>query len=464
MDSDQGKLFIGGISWETSEDKLKEYFGSYGEVSQAVVMRDKATGRPRGFGFVVFSDPSILDRVLQEKHIIDGRTVEAKRALSREEQQTSSRAGNFNSARNSGGGGNVKTKKIFVGGLPPTLSEEGFRQYFEAFGHVTDVVVMYDQSTQRPRGFGFVSFDTEDAVDRVLYKTFHDLNGKQVEVKRALPKDANPGGGSRSMGGGAGGVAGGYQGYGASGGNPTTYDGRMDSNRYMQPQNTGGGFPPYGSSGYSAPGYGYGPANNGMGYGGYGGYGGANPGYGGPAGAPYGNPNVPNAGYAGGPPGAPRSSWNSQAPSGYGAVGYGNAASWGPSSGGGAGSGGTGSASSGQSPSGAAGYGNQSYGYGGYGGSEGSYANPTGYGAVGGRTGSGPNSNAGGGELQGSGGGYMGGGYGDANGNSGYGNAAWKSDPSQASGNYGAQTNGPHGGQVGYGGGYSAQSRQAQQQ
>ncbi|RVW77301.1 Heterogeneous nuclear ribonucleoprotein 1 [Vitis vinifera] len=434
MDSDQGKLFIGGISWETSEDKLKEYFGSYGEVSQAVVMRTRPLGGPEGLALWSLQ---ILRFSIGFFRKNTSSMVEAKRALSREEQQTSSRAGNFNSARNSGGGGNVKTKKIFVGGLPPTLSEEGFRQYFEAFGHVTDVVVMYDQSTQRPRGFGFVSFDTEDAVDRVLYKTFHDLNGA---------------------------VAGGYQGYGASGGNPTTYDGRMDSNRYMQPQNTGGGFPPYGSSGYSAPGYGYGPANNGMGYGGYGGYGGANPGYGGPAGAPYGNPNVPNAGYAGGPPGAPRSSWNSQAPSGYGAVGYGNAASWGPSAGGGAGSGGTGSASSGQSPSGAAGYGNQSYGYGGYGGSEGSYANPTGYGAVGGRTGSGPNSNAGGGELQGSGGGYMGGGYGDANGNSGYGNASWKSDPSQASGNYGAQTNGPHGGQVGYGGGYSAQSRQAQQQ
>lgn len=75
MDSDQGKLFIGGISWETTEDKLNEYFGSYGEVSQTVVMRDKTTGRPRGFGFVVFTDPSILNRVLQDKHIIDGRTV-----------------------------------------------------------------------------------------------------------------------------------------------------------------------------------------------------------------------------------------------------------------------------------------------------------------------------------------------------------------------------------------------------
>lgn len=75
MDSDQGKLFIGGIPWDTSDEKLKEYFGKYGEVVQAVVMRDKTTGRPRGFGFVVFSDPSVLDAVLHEEHIIDGRMV-----------------------------------------------------------------------------------------------------------------------------------------------------------------------------------------------------------------------------------------------------------------------------------------------------------------------------------------------------------------------------------------------------
>lgn len=75
MDSDVGKLFIGGISWETTEEKLKEYFGKYGDVSQTVIMRDKVSGRPRGFGFVVFADPSLIDRVLQDKHVIDGRTV-----------------------------------------------------------------------------------------------------------------------------------------------------------------------------------------------------------------------------------------------------------------------------------------------------------------------------------------------------------------------------------------------------
>ena len=75
MDSDQGKLFRGGISWETTEEKLKEYFENYGDVVQTVVMRDKTTGRPRGFGFVVFANPSILDRVLQDKHTIDAKTV-----------------------------------------------------------------------------------------------------------------------------------------------------------------------------------------------------------------------------------------------------------------------------------------------------------------------------------------------------------------------------------------------------
>lgn len=75
MESDLGKLFIGGISWETTEDRLKEYFMSYGEVVEAVIMKDRTTGRARGFGFVVFSDPAVAERVVLEKHMIDGRAV-----------------------------------------------------------------------------------------------------------------------------------------------------------------------------------------------------------------------------------------------------------------------------------------------------------------------------------------------------------------------------------------------------
>lgn len=75
MESDLGKLFIGGISWDTDEERLKEYFSRYGEVVEAVIMRDRATGRARGFGFVVFADPAVAERVIMDKHMIDGRTV-----------------------------------------------------------------------------------------------------------------------------------------------------------------------------------------------------------------------------------------------------------------------------------------------------------------------------------------------------------------------------------------------------
>ncbi|GER32860.1 RNA-binding (RRM/RBD/RNP motifs) family protein [Striga asiatica] len=176
----QGKLFIGGISWDTNEDRLKEYFGAYGEVVEAVIMRDRSTGRARGFGFVVFASPTDAERVVKEKHTIDGRTVEAKKAVPRDD-------------RIQGSSGPGRTKKIFVGGLASTVTEADFKGYFDQFGTITDVVVMYDHNTQRPRGFGFITYDSEDSVDRVLHKTFHELNGKTVEVKRAVPKELSPG-------------------------------------------------------------------------------------------------------------------------------------------------------------------------------------------------------------------------------------------------------------------------------
>ncbi|XP_022852600.1 heterogeneous nuclear ribonucleoprotein 1-like [Olea europaea var. sylvestris] len=189
MESDQGKLFIGGISWDTDEDRLKEYFGAYGEVMEAVIMRDRTTGRARGFGFVVFTDSAVAERVIKEKHMIDGRTVEAKKAVPRDDQHLMYR----NSSNSQGSPGPGRTKKIFVGGLASTVTESDFKSYFDQFGTITDVVVMYDHNTQRPRGFGFITYNSEDEVDRVLHKTFHELNGKMVEVKRAVPKELSPG-------------------------------------------------------------------------------------------------------------------------------------------------------------------------------------------------------------------------------------------------------------------------------
>ncbi|KAJ8574869.1 hypothetical protein ON010_g4344 [Phytophthora cinnamomi] len=196
-----GKLFIGGVSWETSEDTLRHHFGKYGALTDAALMKDKYTGQPRGFGFVTFADASgatadtavilasAIDRVLEETHMLDGRSVEVKRAIPREKTAPGGGGGSsdFRGGRGAyggGGGGFTEQKKIFVGGLAPTVTEQDFRHYFEEFGKITDAVVMIDRDTQRSRGFGFITFEEESSVAEVISKS-HEIHGKTVEIKRA---------------------------------------------------------------------------------------------------------------------------------------------------------------------------------------------------------------------------------------------------------------------------------------
>lgn len=56
-------------------EAFANYFSKYGDITDSVIMIDKHSGRPRGFGFVTFSDPAVADKVLAEDHVIDGRMV-----------------------------------------------------------------------------------------------------------------------------------------------------------------------------------------------------------------------------------------------------------------------------------------------------------------------------------------------------------------------------------------------------
>lgn len=52
-----------------------KYFGKYGEITDSVIMKDRHTGRPRGFGFITYADPSVVDTVIAETHVINGKQV-----------------------------------------------------------------------------------------------------------------------------------------------------------------------------------------------------------------------------------------------------------------------------------------------------------------------------------------------------------------------------------------------------
>ncbi|KAH3674502.1 hypothetical protein WICMUC_003340 [Wickerhamomyces mucosus] len=167
LSRDAGKMFVGGLDWDTSEEKFKEYFSKFGEVIDHTIMRD-SNGRSRGFGFLSFSEKGPVDEVLKSQHILDGKVIDPKRAIPREEQD--------------------KTGKIFVGGIAPEVRPHEFEAFFSKFGSIIDAQLMLDKDTGRSRGFGFVTFDSPEAVDKVCVGKYLDFNGRQIEVKRAEPR------------------------------------------------------------------------------------------------------------------------------------------------------------------------------------------------------------------------------------------------------------------------------------
>ncbi len=87
------KLFVGSLSWGTNDDALRDAFSVHGEISEAVVISDRDTGRSRGFGFVTFEDDDAADKAVAALNgtDLDGRTIRVDVAQAKE--------------RNRGGGG-----------------------------------------------------------------------------------------------------------------------------------------------------------------------------------------------------------------------------------------------------------------------------------------------------------------------------------------------------------------------
>jgi len=91
------KLFVGGLSWNTTNSELQQAFEAYGAVAEAKVVTDRETGRSRGFGFVTFDDEQNATRAIEELNgsTLDGRTIRVDKANDRPRDD-----------RRGGGGGN----------------------------------------------------------------------------------------------------------------------------------------------------------------------------------------------------------------------------------------------------------------------------------------------------------------------------------------------------------------------
>jgi len=233
-DEDDRKLFAGGLPQDAKEADIRGHFGQYGEIESITLKTDMATGRSRGFCFIVYKTTDGLEKaVAQAEHNIQNKKVAVKKAQ-------------------------AKQGKVYIGKLPADLSDDDIKNHMATFGTIANIEQPFDKMKSERKNFCFITYEREDVAKKLLKEGTVYINGHEMEVKKVTPKPQFPGGMDPSQmymmgGGGRGGYGGGPGQWGGPGGQ------------------WGGGY-----GGYDG---GYGGGDGG--YGAWGGYGGGYGGYGG---------------------------------------------------------------------------------------------------------------------------------------------------------------------------------------
>ncbi|KXJ21789.1 RNA-binding protein Musashi homolog Rbp6 [Exaiptasia diaphana] len=247
------KLFVGGLSHDTTKESLKAYFEQYGPVKDCNVVYNPTTKKPRGFGYITFQDHNSAQQVLNIKnengpHVIDSKQCEVKRAIPRDAKSEFS---------------HEKTDKIFIGGLHEDATQKDVEQVLiEQLGHPPKSIslMLRKEDSSKNRGYCFVELQLTDDADTLYCIKNIDILGKMAEIKKSNPQgrggvkaaDAFKGAAASPA------MAGGYHypspyGAAAYGGYPPydPYAGYF----YESPMYSGYGYmPSYGANGYSGMG------------------------------------------------------------------------------------------------------------------------------------------------------------------------------------------------------------------
>jgi len=158
------KIFVGGLSWETREPQLKEYFEKFGEVESINLKLNPQTGRSRCFAFVVFKEASSVKPVFDAgDHAINSKKVDVKQAK-------------------------AKPGKMFLGGLKTELTDDEIKAHFEQYGTILEFEMPFDKTKNQRKGFGFITFEREETMKDLIKKGKETIGEHEIDLKKATPR------------------------------------------------------------------------------------------------------------------------------------------------------------------------------------------------------------------------------------------------------------------------------------
>lgn len=173
------RIYVGNLPTPTAEHELSSLFERVGRVVSVHIMRDRDTGRAKGFGFVEMGDGE-AEQAIQQLNGADlhGSTLSVTEARPRSE---------------SSAGRGISSSRLFVGNLPYEATAAELKELFSSVGPVAFVSLPVERESGKPRGFAFVDFSdrahAEEAVRRFHQQLF---NGRALVVNEARARESRP--------------------------------------------------------------------------------------------------------------------------------------------------------------------------------------------------------------------------------------------------------------------------------
>ena len=164
---DKVKIYCGSLSFDSTEETIRELFGEYGQVFSIYLPEDKQYGGSRGFAIITMAAEGGAKAIDELDGVdVDGRNIRVNEAKPKGTAATS-------------------TTKIYVGNLDFDTTVDTLREAFSEFGEVRDCTLPEDRDFGGSRGFGFVVMDAADVVTALTELDGLELDGRVIRVTEA---------------------------------------------------------------------------------------------------------------------------------------------------------------------------------------------------------------------------------------------------------------------------------------
>ncbi|KAL3828669.1 hypothetical protein ACJIZ3_017471 [Penstemon smallii] len=187
------KIFVHGLGWEANAETITSVFGKYGEIEDCKVVKDKNSGKSKGYGFILFKHRDGARRALKKpQKPIEGRITSCQLASAGPVQAPPPTAVATVSAPPSS---EYTQRKIYVSNVSAELDPKKLLEYFAKFGEIEEGPLGLDKQTGKPRGFCLFVYKSIESSKKALEEPHKNFEGHMLHCQKAIdgPKHSKGG-------------------------------------------------------------------------------------------------------------------------------------------------------------------------------------------------------------------------------------------------------------------------------